>query len=361
MANEIGLGQLALVGISRGGTAWGTTNAAAIGALGLAEYNSETILTDAQNIEDMQISGNAVAQKPDLGNILTAGGINMDAKYEGFQQWIAHAFGTSQGGAPTQVGADNAYLHTYRMHSTLIGVYATVAITKLTRVFEYPSVKVNTLGFAIQNGQRLKCDAGIIASDYAVGSAINTLASMAVGAGLTMSANRDFMRFSQLGVKINAQSAGALSAATALGVSGVSWTLDNNLMGDDVTTARGYLIDEPVRGDGFAKVSGTVDFSQLNLRANGGDAFITALLAKTPQKMSLTFTGPAIGATAFSMVWFFNNVVFSASEQSVGGPGRIPQKLTWTAHPAASAATGMTYTDPCWATLTNQIATNTLA
>lgn len=330
-----------------------------VGAGNGFEYLSESLTPDAQFIPDEQVSGKATRLFGDKGNEFHSGDTMMDFRYEGLETLLAMAMGTA--GVPTQVGADNAYKHVFKIADDKEGLFATFVFDKKVRVWEYTTAKV--AGFTLNNvnGERLKCTFPLIPGSLNLNAGTGTNNNTTTGA-ITMPANRDFARFAQMTVKINAHDGGALANSDLVYVSEFGVTLNNNFPTDDVTTKHGFRVDEPVQ-DGFSDVTGVMNFSKYNDNAQGNHDLLAALLSKDRKKMQVTWTGPAIGATAFSLTMYFPDIQFSTGNANVPGAQRVPLNLNFSAARRTAAPTGFPvgYTDPLTIELVNQRNTDALA
>jgi tail tube protein len=338
-------------------TTWGTPVAA--GAGDGIEFASESLTPDAQFIPDEQINGKATKLAGDKGNEFHSGDLEVDAKYQGVEVLLAMAMGTA--GVPTQVLTDDAYLHVFKPADNKEGIFGTLVFNKQVGVWEYTTAKVGGFTLGCTNGERAKLTFPIIPQGLNINTGAGTNNNTTV-ANITLPTNRDFLLFSQMKVRINDTSGGALAAADEVYVSEFECTLNNNFPTDDVTTQYGYLIDEPIQ-DGFTELSGSLNFSKYNNNNGGNTALLTALLSKTPKKMSVVWTGRlASGTTNFRMTMYFPSVQFSSGDANIGGPERIPLNLQWMASRVLTLPTGFPagYTDALTIELVNQRNSNPL-
>lgn len=337
---------------------WGTPVVA--GAGDGFEFLSESLTPDAQFIPDEQISGKATKLAGDKGNEFHSGDIELDAKYEGLEVLLAMAMGVA--GVPTQVASDNAYLHVFKPADNKEGLFGTLVFNKQVGVWEYTTAKVGGFTLACANGERAKLTFPMIPQGLNINTGAGSNNNTTVG-NITLPTNRDFLLFSQLKVRINDTSGGALGASDEVYISEFECTLGNNYPTDDVTTQYGYLIDEPIQ-DGFTEVSGALNFSKYNNNSGGNTALLTALLSKTPKKMTLVWTGRlAHGTTNFRVTFFFPSVQFSSGDANIGGPERIPLNLQFMASRTLTVPTGFPtgYTDALTIEMVNQRTSNPLA
>lgn len=344
------------VGAFKKATTWGT--AVAAGALNGFEFNSETLATDAQFIQDTQVSGQATRLFGDKGNEFHNGEVNMDLRYEGLQTLLACCLGTA--GVPVQVGSDNAYRHVLKVNNSLEGIFGTLVFNKQVAVWEYTTAKLAGIKLTHTQGQRAKLALKFISKDlnFNTGGGTNNTTTIA---NVTLPANRDFALFTQLKVLVNTYSGSALAAGTDdVYVTSFELNYDNSMPTNDVTTQFGNKIDEPVQ-DGFTNVTGKITFSKY--QTGSVQTLLSDMLAKTRKKMLVQWTGPVIGATAFQYTMYFPDVQFSKGAANVPGAARIPLSLEFEAHRALALPTGFPagYTGPLTIENINQVATDALA
>jgi len=334
-------------------SAWGTP--VLLGAGNGAEFVSESLAPDAQLIPDEQISGKSTKLQGDKGNEFHSGDIVLDHKYEGIETLIALAMGTA--GVPTQVGTDNAYKHVFKPAESREGLFATFAFGKQVAVWEYPTAKVGGFTLNCATGKRARLTFPIIPQ----GLNINTTGGVnktSTISSVTLPTNRDFLLFKDMKISVAALG----DALAEVYASEFEIAADPKFEKDDVTTKYGYLIDEPI-GDGFVTHMGKLRFTKYNDNAGGNDALISALLTKVPKKMKIVWTGPVIGATAFSLTLWLPCVQFATGQANVGGPQRIPLDLNFEAARTLVLPSGFPagYLDGLTMELVNQRATDALA
>jgi hypothetical protein len=339
------------------GTTWNSP--VACGASNGFAFKSEGITPNAALIMDEQVNGQATQLFGDKGNETHQGQLELDAKYEGLELFIAMAMGTA--GVPTQVGSDNAYKHVFQINDHKEGLFASMCFNKVVNVWEYPSVKFDGFDFTCNKGGRATLKFPLIGSSLNLNTSSGTNNLTTVG-NLTIPANISYLLFKQMAIRINAASGSALANTDLIYPSDFSISLANNYAKDDVTTELGYLVSEP-KQDGFAQISGSLGFSIFTDAAPGGNkTLLDAMLAKTRMKMDVVLTGPiANGATPFSLSMFLPDVQFETGDAPVSGPKRIPVTLKFRANRCLAAPTGMSYTKALTIELVNQRSTDALA
>lgn len=345
------------------GVPWGTPHGTALGANHGFAFVDEDMKVDSQLIPDEQVDGQVTEAEGDKGAELASGPRTMDVPYEGLDLLFGLAMGTEV--AIAQVGVDDAYLHIFKPAKNKEGQFCTMVTNKQTHVEEYASCKVDGFAFTVKAKERARVQFPIIASGvhYNTTSAetvagiagINTLTS---AANITLRANSyKYVLFRHMKVLINTQAGGTLTLGTDdVYVSEFSLNLNNNFAGDEISTRRGYQNDEPLQ-DGKSQFTGTLGFSRLSDESGGAYGLFTRNREKTKMKMKVEFTGEAIGATAFRLTFYLNNVQFTEQSSPVQGTKRLQPRYTFRASRAVAAPSGFPtgYTDPVTMEIVNQI------
>ena len=295
----------------------------------------ESITQDAQLIDSEALTGSRMRGAGDRGNELHNGDMELEMKYEGLDVLLAMVLGTAI--APVQQGADDAYLHEFRVQDTdLEGLFGTLVIDKQIEVWEYPSVKVNSLTISATSGALTTVTANMVASNLGRNTSGGTNNETTV-LSITLPANRDFLLWEQLAVRINAQSAAGLAGADLVYPNEFTVTFNNNMVTDDVSTRFGREVEEPCP-DNFLEVTGSINFARYNTENN---KLVDALFSKTVQKLDAVWTGPlADGATNFSFKVLMPSLQIASGDVNIGGPGRVPANFEFTSSKADTAPTG---------------------
>lgn len=343
----------------RHGSTWGTAVAAGAGH-GIELTAPPNIQGNTVAIEDRSITGIPTQRGPIAGNRIASVSFGGQLKYEGVGRVIAQVFGTA--GVPTTVDT-SARQHVYKIKAHRDGIFSTLAheIVKDTTIYEAPSVKLSTLTLRSNSGGLAEWEVSGPASDLETASAVNTTTTIDT---ITLPANREFVPFRQMVVRINAQSGGALGSSDVRYVTGFEFTLERNVSGD-VTTEFGNKISEPSETD-FARVTGSVTFAELQNGTGGSLADVATQLAFTAQKMDVTFTSTNLAGAAsqmFSHKLWFPYISFGEGKPAPAGPGKIGWTLPFTAHHVTTAPTGFTagYTDSVVYEEFNQATADSLA
>lgn len=187
-------------------------------------------------------------------------------------------------------------------------------------------------------------------------------------ASITYPADRNMAVFAALRIYVNDQSAAALDNTVVKGIKSVKLMLQNNLK-QSVTTKNKRLTDEPL-SDGFSNVEITFDFERWSTVT--GDELnhdlVKAYMLKGKKKIKVEWLGPVLETVSnvtfqYRLTAWLNNVVFTAGDPNMGGPGQIPLSMTGRAFRATAIPTGFPtgYTDPCTLELVNKDTADALA
>ena len=341
-------------------SAWGT--AVAVGASDGIRFMSLDAGATIETIQSDELSGARSRLAGDRGNILHAPTLNAEMHYEGLERIIAQAMGTA--GSPTQQSSDNAYKHTFKPNNELDGIHGTLVLYLKSKpsVIEYTTAKVN--GFTLQVGsgqQRASIAFPMIAhkrnDNEATGTNTNTTA-----AAITFPTNRDFVNFSQMAVRINKTSDGALGTSDLIYPSDFQLTISNELPTDDVTAAHAPYIDQPIGGS-FLTASVSMTFSKgFQDLAKIRDMMNSS--GSIEHKMDVLFTGPvADGSTNLSLAFYLPSLQFTGDPAGIGGPDRPSETWNLSGNRVSAAPTGFPsgYTDALTIELVNQRNSDALA
>lgn len=364
MAGQYGKGFAATSAIRQAtSVAWGVPHATACGANHGFAFVDEDIKNDSQLIPDEQADGQVTEAQGDKGAELVSGPRSMDVPFEGLDIFFALAMGSVS--AATQQGSDNAYLHVLKPAKNKEGKFATIATSKVTHVEEIPSVKVDGFAFSVKSKERARVQFPLIGSSMHYNTTtgevvngvtgVNTLTSMA---NVTLNANYNkFVQFRQMRVLANLVGAAGLAPGTDdLYISEFALNLNNNFAGDEISTRRGYLNDEPLQ-DGKSQFTGMFQWSRLNDDAGGAFTHFARNRDKSRYKVKVEFLGDAIGASAFRLTFWLPNVQFVELAAPVNGVKRIQPRFGIRPARADAAPTGFPvgYVDPVTIEIVNQI------
>jgi len=205
-------------------------------------------------------------------------------RYEGFDVWLALIMGAA--GVPVQQELTAAYANTYNLTSKIDGLFGTLAQKKLlTKVWEYPSVKLHGFKLTAEMNKPVKISFDAICDTMVRDSTTNTTATMA--AVTALKENRIIMNKDTV-FRMNNQSAVALSDTDKLYPSSLELTFTRPMDSDFVAGQDG--VDEPA-DNGFPEISLALKFPRYN---TANDAYFDDWQAAVSKKMDITFTGKTI-------------------------------------------------------------------
>jgi hypothetical protein len=263
---------------------------------------------------------------------------------------IAQLFGTA--GVPGTVDT-SARAHTFQWADSNSGKFSSVCVEMPGIIFSCPSAKPiewslkSSAGGFVQS--ELKCRGNKVIDS----SAVNTLTQMDA---LTYDERTNHIKYEVQNVKMNAESAGAVTGATALTVTGVE--VDYKRTGHDGVAVSGYSdIQEPAEG-GYPDIRIKLKFPQMD--ANNKVMLATAI-AETTQKVLIAYTHTVLAGASteyYSMKLYFPRLRMLCPEAS--WDEIVSYGIELIAEEAAAAPTGMTYTRP-YVVLTNKRTTDYLA
>lgn len=312
-------------------SAWGT--AVSVGALnGLLLLSDSTKKTQPALPDES--AGQAFTKVADRGNISVSGSPTAYLRYDGLLDLLALLFGTA--GNPAQQGGTAAYKHVLQLAANTDGKFATYVRDLVTEKQEAPSVKILGVTISGEMGREVMLAIDWVCDDLVIPAAVNTsLASLTY----RESGNRVLM--SQSVFRINAASAGALASPTDV-IKPASFSLEiRRALAGDYLSGGANKIDEPVN-DGLPKITLSLRFPKYS-----ASTWTAALAADTRQKLDLTFTGAQIsGAYYRALTFIFPHLQLDDTETPLAGPGKIANPVSFIAHTASAAPTGMSYTLP---------------
>lgn len=341
MATAKGFDALAAFGKA---ATWGTAVSVNV-ANALSKIVSENVSTTVEYIPDESLSGSPWKQAFDIGLHNNSGTIDVEGKYYGLELLLAMSFYR----ASTPVIANKqpsgnrpyAYYMDFRLPIVTSGVdtdgyFFTMAIDKSISVWEYDSVKVQSLQISGEAGRRVRLQFGLLARRMRNTGQVNTTLSSA-----TEPLPRIYIVFSDAKFRLNAQSGSALANGTdQFYPSAFEINLANGL-DPIVTSENDPYIDEPTRNE-FGVVSGT-----FTIPTYSNDTNVTSFLAGTKSKADIKFISstqiPAVGGGSYYYAFniFLPQIQITEASRQVAGPGRIPGTVSWEATKPDSAPSGM--------------------
>lgn len=318
-----------IVGWKRAST-WGTP--VACGASDAVLVSQESMPEAIPEPIADECVGQTLKGSPMQGNFKADGGSFVEpVRFTGFERRLALFAGLD---TCAQIGTTGVYTHIMPLLPSIAGKFGTLAIDKkigTDKIWEFPSVKLNTLELSHENG-KLSANWGCIANKCVRNSAVNTSATMAT---VTHPGVNTLVIFNQLTMLLKeiTGSEGNLSGSDELKPSAVKFNINRNLGGDFVCGSSAGESDEPgVTGLPDAQL--VVTFPQHN---SAIDAFILAnqarLTGSVPKKykISLKWLGPiAAGSTNYYFEALIAMAVISKAPANAGGAGsKVPVEITF--------------------------------
>lgn len=300
--------------------------------------------------ENDEIGYTALRRAAAAGIEAAGGPIERNLHYEGDDLLLALAMGTA--GTATQVGTTTAYTNTYTMNRSLEGLFASFWFdVGGVETWELDTAKVVSVTISASAD-----DPFVTVTYELIGHDFSDLADAITWASVTESSNEreNYALFGHLTALLNDSSGGALTAGVDdIYISGFEVTIERNVE-EFRTTRRWPNVDEPIIND-FAAVSGSLTLETFD---TDNDQHVQDVLSKTVKKMALQFSnGDAGGGNPYEL--FFNVPAMKWDGEvpdPIPGPGRHTWELAWVAEDISSAPTGMSDTEPYFATQ-NQIST----
>lgn len=262
---------------------------------------------------------------------------------------IAQLFGTA--GAPSTVDT-SAKVHTFQWANAGAG-FSTVAVEMPGIIFECASAK--PIEWSLKSAAQGFVQSELKARGNKIidSSAVNTFTQMDA---LTYDERINHIKYEVQNVKMNAESAGAVTGATALEVTSVEVSYKRT--GHDGIAVSGYSdIMEPAEG-GYPDIRIKLKFPHMDAVSK---LFLATSIAETTQKMLIAYTSTVLAGASteyYSMKLYFPRLRMLCPEASWEEIVNLGLELV--AEEAAAAPTGMTYTRP-YVVLTNKRTTDYLA
>jgi hypothetical protein len=327
-------------------SAWGT--AASVGAL-----NGILLLTDSTKKTQPPLpdesAGQAFTLTADRGNIAVTGAPTAYLRYDGLMEILALLFGTA--GTPAQQGGTAAYKHILQLATDTDGKFGTYAVSKVTEIQEAPSIKILGITLSGEMGKEILAAIDWVADDLVIPATVNTSL-----ASVTYRDRGNRVLFSQAVFRLNAQSGAALASPTDV-IKPASFELKiARPMAGEYLAGNANKIDSPT-GTGFPSITLSLRFPIYS-----ASTWTAALAGDIRKKLDLTFTGALISGIYYrALTFIFPHLQLDDTDTAFSGPGKIPNPVSFIAHAASSAPTGMSYTLPVTLEAINTQTTDPLA
>lgn len=330
------------------GATWDTEIDVNVAGTGIYLLNPGVPKLNVAMLEDEQAT--AFEKNLDVGNINPSDfSMDCDYRWDGLENLLlALLMGTSP--APTQQAATTAYLHALSLANSGMGLFATYATEKLTKIHVVPSLKVMKATYTFNSGL-------IKASFNVRGSRVidnSTVITAMASATYPANAHHRAKAF-QAVFRMNTQAGAEFGAGDILKPK--AFTLEIERSYDAEHVAGSQVILQPVE-NGKPKVKLTMEFPRMD---STNVLWFAGWTAAAEQKADIVITGPLIASTYHYYKKFqFPRLVIEDVEYA--DSKIIPAKISLRALEADAAPTGMTgLTLPVYAGLMNTRTTSLLA
>lgn len=331
------------------GTTWGTEVNAGAGGRGILPLNAGAPKGSIQMLEDE--SDSAFDVNLDVGNFM-ASDFNLDFDYhwDGLEnQLLALLMGVDT--APAVQGGTAAILHTITLKNSVVGLFATYAVEKGTKIHICPSVKVMKLSLS-GSGGLLKASFGLRADQLIDASA--TLPSMAA---VTVPANAHYRaKFNQTVIRMNDHTwagggTGLASPTHVIKPKSFSLEIERKMDSEHTTGSQAFI--EPIETD-KPTVKLTMEFPRMDAV---NELYFADWIAGTNKKADIVITGPhAEGSNTYHYVLNIQLPRLIVEDVEYAESKVIPSKIVLRGAISDIAQTGLTGTLPIGIFLTNTIA-----
>lgn len=299
-------------------------------------------------------AGQPWIQEADAGLQTVSGNLEAYMRYEGFDLILALLMGVA--GVPSRIALTAAYSNSYTLASKVDGLFATLAMKKLTStIWEFPSAKINEIKISGEMNKPLKISIGLIGDKLDRASTVNTTTTIAT---ITVpdASNRIFMNKDTV-FRMNNQSGDALADTDKIYPSAFELTFSRPMDSEPVAGQDG--VAEPA-DNGFPASTLMLKFPRYN---DANNAFFSDWEAYTSKKIDITFTGATIEATnKYLFRILAPHLKVEDPEAPMSGPGKIPMSMKCQLLGAAAAPAGMTgLTAPLKIDVVNKRTTDPLA
>lgn len=321
-------------GAMKSAEAWGTADEITP-ALGGMLIESDGGLVRNQAYHPANEADSAFPKEGDLGNIDP-----VDFALEFFQRYdpgpigilMAQLFGIC--GVPTAQGGD-AFTQTMQWDDENDGEFCTFAIERRGTIFEVPSAKPYSFDLSIADGF-LKGSIGLRGNSL-VEATVNVYGIMDA---LTYKDRTNRIKFSQVMIDMNNQTAGDALAETDLIISDLSVHYERPI--DGLYAAGGEGIIEPVQ-NGQPIITVTMTFPRMSA-VNA--AYFADFIAETEKKVRIEFIGIQMDPSAqhYTLRLFFPRMRITNIEYPFDEI--VPATITLQAEEAVAAPSGMGFTKP---------------
>ena len=284
--------------------------------------------------------------------------IGMIARYEDVDTFIAACHGSAA--APTAISSQGAatslvaYSHIVTLATELTHFF-TLAVDMSQYVKEIPALKLTGYTLRVGENGRMNIEFTAIGNKATYDSTTNTNSTVSA-ARATSLGNRLFRKNGRF--RMNLQSAGALGSSDEMAiVREISLGTSRPVAGDDFVFNQDYIIEPD--DSGFPEFPVEITFARMNTVS--ANSLANALSTAKVFKADWRFLGPYINSTTQRQMTFeMPALQIRSFKAAAAGGDQVRPMATFHAKLAASAPTGMAFTDPVKLTIINANSQNLL-
>ena len=352
-------GKTSLAALKKGST-WGTI--VQCGALDGFRLNTSGLTGGKEVVPDDSMTGNGYGDTPIIGQEVHTGTVSTTFRYGGNCDYmLAAIMGTA--GTPTNVETSLEYTHVLSFESRL-GDFFTYCERKgaAVQVWEYASAMISRLVIEITGRGPGTIDmdliAGAMIDDDSSTNSKSNFASVTIPTPIVP------IFLGDCRVWINTQGGAALDSGDVIYPNLIRITVDRKLSEDwRANTSIGRQVSQPTE-------TGDVEvFLQLGFPEYTANTYRGWVDDGTEQKATIFITSAAADLTGADSgdVWHEYDIDFprligwERPDNSISGPERIEDGVTFRCIAPSAAPTGMNATGPFECTVRNQVSTNLLA
>lgn len=241
------------------------------------------------------------------------------------------------GTSPTQLSTSTAYTNTFEPATNKSGLYATIVRDKSLMVAETPGAKFT--GFELRSGEngRLEVDFFFIGDTEKSDSSINTSTQVNAITYPTLG-YRAF--FSDLVMRVNSQSGGALGSTDAIKITSIKVTFKQPF---DTKFVGGQRVLIELAENAFPEATIEAKLARYDSTSH---AYFAAHRDNSRYKADITITGPAIGGlnTTYGLLLQFPHLYIPKGGYRASIPGsgqQVEPSVKFDALSTSAAPTGM--------------------
>ena len=323
------------------GTTWGTAVSVNLANKGFPLRTLPIAYGIGPNLIDDTMGGGGFAQDIVQGNIDLAGSPGGFLRY-GDSQHLAIALAMGSTTTPVQQGTTTAWLHTFSLASSLDGLFATLAASKGSSIYEWPSLKLTGWTLTLRGGgERAEIAFDAIAYPAKVSTDTADLPTNTTLAAVTTFAPRRIVQGFHCVVRMNPVSDAALaSPADVITPNELIFRYQRPMSGE-FFVGGGRAISEPAL-DNVPTIQVTLNYGTYQVAAH--DELFAAAKAGVEYKMDIIAQHPsALAGLGFpyKIQIRIPRLALGQPDNQATGPGRIPMSITLDAMKPEVASAGM--------------------